>query len=53
VNLLFPACYFLNGMVVVLNLDGQQRLATATILLSAIRDYFNFYDHNAAVRLGS
>jgi hypothetical protein len=32
-------------------LDGQQRLATATILLSVIRDYLDRYDKNAAVRL--
>lgn len=50
--------YFLGSMVLVtggadhLLLDGQQRLATATILLSVIRDYLNHYDKNAATRLG-
>ncbi len=50
--------YFLGSMVLVtggadhLLLDGQQRLATATILLSVIRDYLNRYDNNAATRLG-
>lgn len=50
--------YFLGSMVLVtggtdhLLLDGQQRLATATILLSIIRDHLNLYDNNAATRLG-
>jgi len=50
--------YFLGSMVLVtggtdhLLLDGQQRLATATILLSIIRDHLNLYDKNAATRLG-
>jgi hypothetical protein len=50
--------YFLGSMVFVtggpdhLLLDGQQRLATATILLSVIRDYLSLYNKNAAVRLG-
>lgn len=50
--------YFLGSMVLVtggtdhLLLDGQQRLATATILLSVIRDFLNRYDKNAATRLG-
>jgi hypothetical protein len=50
--------YFLGSMVLVtggtdhLLLDGQQRLATATILLSVIRDHLNLYDKNAATRLG-
>lgn len=49
--------YFLGSMVLVtggadhLLLDGQQRLATATILLSVIRDYLKRYDQNAAIRL--
>jgi uncharacterized protein with ParB-like and HNH nuclease domain len=49
--------YFLGSMVLVtggadhLLLDGQQRLATATILLSVIRDFLYRYDKNAAVRL--
>jgi hypothetical protein len=50
--------YFLGSMVLVtggpdhLLLDGQQRLATATILLSIIRDFLHLYDKNAAMRLG-
>lgn len=50
--------YFLGSMVLVtggtdhLLLDGQQRLATATILLSIIRDFLHLYDKNAATRLG-
>ena len=49
--------YFLGSMVLVtggadhLLPDGQQRLATATIILSVIRDYLNRYDKNAAIRL--
>ena len=49
--------YFLGSMVLVtggadhLILDGQQRLATATILLSVIRDYLDRYDKNASIRL--
>jgi uncharacterized protein with ParB-like and HNH nuclease domain len=49
--------YFLGSMVLVtgganhLLLDGQQRLATATILLSAIREFLRLYDTNAATRL--
>jgi hypothetical protein len=49
--------YFLGSMVLVtggadqLLLDGQQRLATATILLSVIRDFLRQYDANAATRL--
>ena len=33
-------------------LDGQQRLATATILLSVIRDFLSQYQKDAATRLG-
>jgi uncharacterized protein with ParB-like and HNH nuclease domain len=46
--------YFLGSMVLVtggadhLLLDGQQRLATATIMLSVIRDFLGLYDKNAA-----
>lgn len=49
--------YFLGSMVLVtggpdhLLLDGQQRLATATILLSVIRDQLNLFDKNAGIRL--
>jgi hypothetical protein len=49
--------YFLGSTVLVtggttnLVLDGQQRLATATILLSALRDARRGYNANAAVRL--
>ena len=49
--------YFLGSMVLVeageshLLLDGQQRLATATILLAVIRDYLTRHDPNAAARL--
>lgn len=49
--------YFLGSMVLVtggadhLLLDGQQRLATATILLSVIRDFLHRYDENAAKQL--
>jgi hypothetical protein len=49
--------YFLGSMVLVtggpnhLLLDGQQRLATATILLSVIRNYLKRYDQNASIRL--
>jgi hypothetical protein len=49
--------YFLGSMVLVtggadhLILDGQQRLATATILLSVIRDYLKRYDQNSSIRL--
>jgi hypothetical protein len=48
--------YFLGSIVIVdqnvkhLLLDGQQRLATAAILLSVIRDFLARYDNNAAVR---
>ena len=49
--------YFLGSTVVVerdktvsLLLDGQQRLATATIVLSVIRDFLAEYDQNAATR---
>ena len=46
--------YFLGSIVLVLKddryelLDGQQRLATATILLSVIRDYLAHYNQNAS-----
>ena len=49
--------YFLGSMVLVtggpdhLLLDGQQRLATATIMLSVIRDQLNLFDKNAGIRL--
>ncbi|MEX2226448.1 MAG: DUF262 domain-containing protein [Dehalococcoidia bacterium] len=50
--------YFLGSMVLVeddkntnLLLDGQQRLATATILLSVIASYLVEYDQNASTRL--
>lgn len=48
--------YFLGSVVIVevddrnLVLDGQQRLATATILLSVIRDFLQRFDNNAATR---
>ena len=48
--------YFLGSIVSVsssnyqLLLDGQQRIATATILLSVIRDQLGLYDKNAATR---
>jgi uncharacterized protein with ParB-like and HNH nuclease domain len=48
--------YFLGSIVLVDNglthllLDGQQRLATATILLSIIRDYLARYSKDAATR---
>lgn len=51
--------YFLGSTVLVtggetnLLLDGQQRLATATILLSALRDARRAYNANAATRLQS
>ena len=49
--------YFLGSIVIVtgsaknLILDGQQRLATATILLAALRDGRRGYNSDAAVRL--
>lgn len=49
--------YFLGSIVLVtggptnLLLDGQQRLATATILLSVLRDTRRGYSENAATRL--
>lgn len=49
--------YFLGSIVLVtgaredLLLDGQQRLATATILLSALRDARAAHNHDAATRL--
>lgn len=49
--------YFLGSVVIVDNvishllLDGQQRLATAAIFLSVIRDFLARYNQNAAVRL--
>lgn len=51
--------YFLGSIVLVnsgvshLLLDGQQRLGTATILLSVIRDYLREYSSDAAIRAGS
>jgi len=51
--------YFLGSTVLVtggetnLLLDGQQRLATATILLSALRDARREYNANSATRLQS
>src|SRR5680860_387979 len=51
--------YFLGSIVLVtggatnLLLDGQQRLATATILLSALRDARKSYVGDAATRLQS
>ena len=49
--------YFLGSIVMVntgrsnLILDGQQRLATSTILLSVIRDHIKRYRDNSAARL--
>lgn len=49
--------YFLGSVVLVtratsnLLLDGQQRLATATILLSVLRDAYRQYSDSAATRL--
>ena len=49
--------YFLGSVVIVDNnvshllLDGQQRLATAGILLSVIRDYLGRFSQNAATRI--
>jgi len=49
--------YFLGALVIVdaggeqLLLDGQQRLATATILLSVVRDYLEEYKRDAAGRV--
>ncbi|MBN8686957.1 MAG: DUF262 domain-containing protein [Chitinophagales bacterium] len=49
--------YFLGSVVIVDNntshllLDGQQRLATAGILLSIIRDYLARYNRDAATRI--
>jgi hypothetical protein len=49
--------YFFGSIVLVntphahLLLDGQQRLATATILLSVIRDQLSAYNRDAATRL--
>lgn len=51
--------YFLGSIVVVdvggdhLLLDGQQRLATAAILLSVIRDFLRRYSQDAATRTQS
>lgn len=48
--------YFLGSIVLVVGgpsqllLDGQQRLGTATILLSVIRDYLSKYKKDAATR---
>ena len=48
--------YFLGSIVIVeagtrhILLDGQQRLATATILISVIRDYLAEYTQDAAAR---
>lgn len=48
--------YFLGSIVMVNNdswhllLDGQQRLATSTILLSVIRDFLSIYAKDAATR---
>src|SRR3989338_7919755 len=48
--------YFLGSVVIVdatadhLLLDGQQRLSTAAILLSVIRDYVKRYSDNASTR---
>ncbi len=50
--------YFLGSVVLVLRpdahllLDGQQRAATATILLSVIREYLARYREDAATRVG-
>jgi uncharacterized protein with ParB-like and HNH nuclease domain len=49
--------YFLGSVVIVDNnvshllLDGQQRLATAGILLSVIRDYLTRYNRDSATRI--
>lgn len=49
--------YFLGALVIVdadgqqLLLDGQQRLATATVLLSVVRDYLDEYRRDAAGRI--
>ncbi|MCH7999347.1 MAG: DUF262 domain-containing protein, partial [Chloroflexi bacterium] len=49
--------YFLGSIVMVnlggsrLLLDGQQRLATATILLSIVRDFVHPYREDAATRI--
>lgn len=49
--------YFVGAIVIVdtvqekLLLDGQQRIATAAILLSVIRDFLGHYNLDAAVRL--
>src|SRR5580700_980924 len=49
--------YFLGSVVIVDNgashllLDGQQRLATAGILLSVIRDYLARFNRDAATRI--
>jgi uncharacterized protein with ParB-like and HNH nuclease domain len=51
--------YFLGSIVIVDNnvsqllLDGQQRLATAAILLSTLRAYLALFDNNAATRITS
>lgn len=51
--------YFLGCVVVVNNgtshllLDGQQRLATAAILLSVIRDFLRRYSQDAATRVST
>jgi len=51
--------YFLGSVVIVDNnashllLDGQQRLATAGILLSVIRDFLARFSQNAAIRIGT
>ena len=51
--------YFLGSIVIVdveddnLLLDGQQRMSTAAILLSVIRDYLKRYNHDAATRTQS
>ncbi|HPO12908.1 MAG TPA: DUF262 domain-containing HNH endonuclease family protein [Candidatus Hydrogenedentes bacterium] len=51
--------YFLGAIVIVdteqgnLLLDGQQRIATAAILLSTIRDFLKRYSTDAAQRLSS
>ena len=51
--------YFLGSIVIVdandehLLLDGQQRLSTAAVLLSIIRDYLGRYNQNAAIRTQS
>lgn len=51
--------YFLGAIVIVdcnrthLLLDGQQRLATAAVLLSVIRDFLDRYSRDAAVRIST